>query len=214
MAQYDLHLVQNDAASGIEFLEKILSPTADSLFGFDASKGPVSVTTASNGALLISGNNIGVSFTALTAYTTTIDTDEFLIKDVTAGTLKKITKANLIDNKVKVDSSAIADYIGAASSDGVLRVTADLTWVDGGNYITIGAVTATSALKGIASFSATDFSVTAGGAVSLANTIIKWVTAPASKTASGTAGQIAYDDDYYYVCVATSKWKRTPLANW
>ena len=42
-----------------------------------------------------------------------------------------------------------------------------------------------------------------------------WVTAPASKTASGTAGQIAKDDNYLYVCTATNIWKRSILAtNW
>ena len=42
-----------------------------------------------------------------------------------------------------------------------------------------------------------------------------WVTVPASKTASGTAGQIAKDDNYFYVCTATNIWKRSILAtNW
>ena len=218
MAQYDLHLVQNTASSGVEFEHFILAPIAESLFGFNTTKQPVSITTASNGALLISGDQIGVSFTSLTSYTTPIDTDEFLIKDVTTGILKKVTKANLIDNKVKVDSSATADYIGASAGDGVLRTTGALTYTDGGNYITIGTVDATTSVKGVASFSSTDFSVTSG-AVSLSSNIIKWVTAPGSKTAAGTAGQIAYDDDYYYVCVQTgaagsAKWKRTSLANW
>lgn len=41
-----------------------------------------------------------------------------------------------------------------------------------------------------------------------------WVAAPASVSASGTAGSIAYDDDYLYVCVATDTWVRTIMANW
>ena len=42
-----------------------------------------------------------------------------------------------------------------------------------------------------------------------------WVTVPASKTATGTAGQIAKDDNYFYVCTATNTWKRSILAtNW
>ena len=42
-----------------------------------------------------------------------------------------------------------------------------------------------------------------------------WVTAPASKTATGTAGQIAKDNNYLYVCTATNTWKRSILAtNW
>ena len=45
-------------------------------------------------------------------------------------------------------------------------------------------------------------------------TKIGWGTAPASATASGTTGSIAWDNDYVYVCVATNTWKRSPLATW
>lgn len=43
---------------------------------------------------------------------------------------------------------------------------------------------------------------------------VSFVTAPASTSSSGTAGQIAYDDDYFYTCVATNKWKRSIMATW
>lgn len=41
-----------------------------------------------------------------------------------------------------------------------------------------------------------------------------WVTAPASATASGTAGQMAYDGSFFYVCTAPSTWVRTALSTW
>ena len=37
---------------------------------------------------------------------------------------------------------------------------------------------------------------------------------PASATATGTAGEICWDADYIYVCVATNSWKRTAIAAW
>lgn len=48
---------------------------------------------------------------------------------------------------------------------------------------------------------------------------LSWVdpasgSAPASATASGRAGQIAYDSTYIYVCVATNTWRRATLASW
>lgn len=44
---------------------------------------------------------------------------------------------------------------------------------------------------------------------------ILWVTAPAAKGSTGTAGQIAKDANYFYVCTATDTWKRSPIAtNW
>lgn len=39
-------------------------------------------------------------------------------------------------------------------------------------------------------------------------------TAPASATATGTAGDIRYDANYIYVCTATNTWKRAALATW
>jgi hypothetical protein len=38
------------------------------------------------------------------------------------------------------------------------------------------------------------------------------VAAPASATATGKAGQIAYDATHIYVCIATNTWVRAALA--
>ena len=37
---------------------------------------------------------------------------------------------------------------------------------------------------------------------------------PASATASGTAGEIAWDASYIYVCTATNTWKRVAISTW
>lgn len=37
---------------------------------------------------------------------------------------------------------------------------------------------------------------------------------PSSASDTGMAGQIAYDSDYLYVCVATDTWKRVAIATW
>lgn len=37
---------------------------------------------------------------------------------------------------------------------------------------------------------------------------------PSSASDTGTAGEIAYDSDYIYICVATNTWKRAGLATW
>lgn len=41
-----------------------------------------------------------------------------------------------------------------------------------------------------------------------------WVTVPASSTAPGTAGNIAYDANYFYVCVAANTWRRVAINDW
>ena len=38
--------------------------------------------------------------------------------------------------------------------------------------------------------------------------------APATASSSGTTGDIAYDSNYLYVCVATDTWKRVELSTW
>lgn len=41
------------------------------------------------------------------------------------------------------------------------------------------------------------------------------VSAPTTPTAQGSPGQIAYDLDYIYVCVAANTWRRSALiADW
>jgi hypothetical protein len=43
---------------------------------------------------------------------------------------------------------------------------------------------------------------------------LTWSAVPASATATGTAGQIAYDAEFLYTCVTTNTWKRTALSTW
>jgi len=39
-------------------------------------------------------------------------------------------------------------------------------------------------------------------------------TAPSSAGATGAVGDVRYDSDHIYLCVATDTWKRTPLNTW
>lgn len=48
----------------------------------------------------------------------------------------------------------------------------------------------------------------------LAKNDVTWVAAPASSSASGIAGQRAYDANYIYVCTATNTWERTAISTW
>jgi hypothetical protein len=40
------------------------------------------------------------------------------------------------------------------------------------------------------------------------------ISAPALPTSPGIAGEIAFDTDYIYVCVAANTWKRSPITTW
>ena len=39
-----------------------------------------------------------------------------------------------------------------------------------------------------------------------------WVTVPALATSTGTAGQVAYDSGFFYICISTNVWKRVAIA--
>lgn len=54
----------------------------------------------------------------------------------------------------------------------------------------------------------------AGNIVSVPLGGISWASVPASATASGTAGQVAYDGTYLYVCTATNVWRQSALSSW
>jgi hypothetical protein len=53
------------------------------------------------------------------------------------------------------------------------------------------------------------------GSISIfGNTVINNSYVPGANTATGTAGQVSWDGDYVYICVAANSWKRANLASW
>ena len=51
--------------------------------------------------------------------------------------------------------------------------------------------------------------LTSGGGV-----MGEWSDVPFTSTSTGTAGDMAYDNSYIYVCIATDTWRRAPLNDW
>lgn len=52
------------------------------------------------------------------------------------------------------------------------------------------------------------------GTVGCTGLILKTPTVPANTGDTGIAGQIAWDSDYLYICVAANTWKRIALSSW
>jgi hypothetical protein len=40
------------------------------------------------------------------------------------------------------------------------------------------------------------------------------ISAPSVSTDPGETGQIKFDSEYIYICVATNTWKRSPISSW
>lgn len=95
--------------------------------------------------------------------------------------------------KVKVPVAATLTSLGVTASaaelntlDGITATVTELNYTDG----------VTSAIQ------------------TQLNTKATMVTAPAAANSAGTAGQIAYDADFIYVCIATNTWERAAIASW
>jgi hypothetical protein len=89
-----------------------------------------------------------------------------------------------------VTAATVSAFPATGSSSGVIYVATDTAraYIWAGAYIEVGAN---------------------GGGSGIA-----WSSAPASATATGTAGQIAYDGDYLYVATAANTWERAALSTW
>lgn len=63
-------------------------------------------------------------------------------------------------------------------------------------------------------FGNTDTATTAYNMGDLLVPVVMSPTPPSSSTSTGTVGEITFDSDYVYVCIATNTWKRTHLSSW
>lgn len=68
-----------------------------------------------------------------------------------------------------------------------------------------------------------DVNVSAGGAWTVqgatsptftTSIILSSPSVPSSSTDTGTAGQVAWDANYVYICIATNTWKKALLSDW
>lgn len=74
-----------------------------------------------------------------------------------------------------------------------------------------------SAATGVPVFAAGTATVSASPSLTnltLSGNLIVATQTPASAAATGTAGTIAWDSSYIYVCVATDTWKRVAISTW
>lgn len=132
---------------------------------------------------------------------------------VTGNVTGNITSAGLSSfSSIDVNGGAIdGTPIGATSAaagtfttiNATSTVTAATVDINGGaiDGTNIGATT-----PGAGTFSALQANAD--------HIIITTSQTPASASAAGTQGEIAWDSDYIYVCVATNTWKRVALSTW
>lgn len=102
----------------------------------------------------------------------------------------------------KVLSAALNTVAVAQGGTGAATLTSGGLLVGAGT----SAVSATLTPSGLTSLAA--------GTLSATTTLVVATRTPASAVATGTAGTIAWDASFIYVCVATDTWKRVAIATW
>jgi len=106
----------------------------------------------------------------------------------------------MADSKI----SALPTNAGVTGDD-LLLVVNDPAGTPTSQQVTIstlfGAVAANTVVNGTMTVNSNTF-------------IVATASTPASASATGTAGQIAWDANYVYVCISTNTWKRTLLSTW
>lgn len=183
------------------------SQLPDSMAGGLQYQGTWNASTNTPTIPAASSSNKGYYFKVATAGTTTVNgVSEWGVGDMI---LSNGTTWDKIDNTENVVSVAgktgavtlTASDVGLGNVNNTAQINASQLSTDG----TFASNSDTLVPSQKAAKTYTDAQVA---------TKIGWGTAPASATASGTTGAIAWDNDYVYVCVATNTWKRSPLATW
>ena len=122
----------------------------------------------------------------------------------------KANELNTVISELDTFHETIDDYVTDTELTDYVTTTALNTAL--GSYVTSTSLTTTLG----------DYEKTADLTTLLAGYVVDAditnfatiVAAPASATATGTAGTIAYDATHIYVCIATDTWVRADLATW
>jgi hypothetical protein len=158
------------------------------------------------------GGGVNTALTGLTTQATYYinPVNGALTVNATMYPVGKATSAtNLLLTSPIWQSSQIVNYTPTAinttisSANGLTTFTVDETGLNAGRIVgrTGGLIR---------------FIIDATGKPTFSNNIINIAATntPTSSTASGTLGDICYDSNYLYVCVATNTWKRIALTTW
>ncbi len=167
---------------------------------------------------------------ARTALGLALGTDALAYDDGLASIAGLTTAADKMIYATALDSYAVATLTSFARSilddadANAVRTTIDAEKKDAGLTSIAGLTTAankmiyTTALDTYAVADLTAFARSllddSDAQTARATLGVGTATAPSSASDTGTAGTIAYDSNYIYVCTATDTWKRAALSTW
>ena len=198
----------------------------------------IAVFNAATGKIIKDGGTTIAAITALISTAQTAANNAIPKATLTAADQVVIGSAASTPGALTVGASTIVGKkatgtIAALTAAGVLTILgiagnvvatgAEIdTGTDNVKYASPLAIANSSIVKGagtvvadtLAAFNGTTGKLLKASSLAI-SAIANWVTAPASKTANGTLGQVAQDGNFFYLCTATNIWKRSPIAtNW
>jgi hypothetical protein len=146
--------------------------------------------------------------------------------DLTAGQIASPT-AEMIADLNAVFRLNVAPYtryqsngttLVAVSAAGNATLSATQTFTGNNTFsgtttaTTLVATTSTVTTETVTTLAAT--TATVSGVLTSSGTLVVATATPASAAAAGTAGTIAWDTGFLYVCTATNTWCRVAIATW
>jgi hypothetical protein len=112
------------------------------------------------------------------------------------------------NNQVAADIAASSNWVYVTPNEiGLECIDANAVHTSGLYLSTNGVIT----LSGNVSFDTTNSYYLNFSDNTSQNTAFQKVTAPATSGSNGSAGQIAWDSNYIYICTSTNTWKRVAL---
>ena len=131
-------------------------------------------------------------------------------------TVTNLTVTDTVTDTLDVDVSATIASMSAEST----KITNVATGTANGDAVNFGQLEENYWRASGTTELATDKNLVVDGAASFTGKAttdelsVTNPTVPASATASGTTGDVAWDSDYVYICVDTDTWKRAALSTW
>jgi len=118
------------------------------------------------------------------------------LEAVQSGTSVRVTSQQI----ASLAPAGTVTTVSVVTANGISGSVADPTSTPA-ITLTLGAITPTSV-------------TTSGLDVNSDSIRIRTAKTPASASATGIQGQIAWDASYLYVCIATNTWKRSAITTW
>ena len=224
------YIVANGVSANITALYANAAIQSDLIIGINAN------VTAANVGMTGYVNAVTTNWTAnALAQQTTINTllaNAATQSDLIIAINANVASANVgIIGYIDLANTIQSAQVGAANLAITTANVGMIGYVDRGNTIvTAGVVTANIGMKGyvdnqtysnvqvnsyLPTYSGNIADLTVSGNIAVVgNTLINNSYVPAFANSTGVAGQIVWNTNYLYVCVANNTWKRANISTW